>query len=88
MKILALAFRKSFWWKRDMDGWRRQIDRQTESPIRLAEGGMKRSFSRGYNELQVSTQPQLFTEGKSGNVGMSRGVGCKLTHTHILNTVC
>ena len=47
---------------------------------------MKKRFSRGYNELQVRTQPQLFTKGKSGGgkkekAGMSRGVSSH-THTH------
>lgn len=46
---------------------------------------MKRRFSRGYNELQVSAQPQFFTEGKSGESGDELAAN---THTHTVNTVC
>ena len=58
-----------------------ETDRQTESPIRLGEGSMKKRLSRGYNELQVSTQPQRFTEGKSGKSGDEPGCWLQ-THTH------
>ena len=63
-------------------GWLLETDRQTESPIRLGERSMKKRLSRGYNELQVSTQPQLFTEGKSGKKWGWAGVLAANTHTH------
>lgn len=59
-------------------GWRLETDRQTQSPIRLREGGTKTGFSRGYNELRVSTK--LCTAGKSeGKWGVELTAN---THTH------
>lgn len=40
---------------------------------------MKKRFSRGYNELRVSTK--LLTEAKNGGK-VRRGVNCKHTHAH------